>query len=76
MQILELVIAFFAFPDVYIDFFDGIKFLSSDLLTLKKKCSNIRVSCIIVKSSVGCSVELVTHLTFSIYKEHLVNLRY
>lgn len=37
MQILELVIAFFCFPDVSIDFFDDTKFSSSDLLTLKKK---------------------------------------
>lgn len=78
MQILELVIAFFCFPDVSIDFFDDTKFSSSDLLTLKKKkkSSSTRVSCFIVKSSVGCSIELVTHLTFSIYKEHLVYLRY
>lgn len=36
MQILELVIAFFVFPDVSIDFFfDDTKFSSFNLLTLK-----------------------------------------
>lgn len=36
MQILALVIAFFVFPDVSIDFFDDTKFPSSDLLMLKE----------------------------------------
>lgn len=74
---LEPVIAFFVFPDVSIDFFDDTEFSSPDLLILKKKkSSSTRVSCIIIKFSVGCSIELVTHLTFSIYKEHLLYLRY
>lgn len=36
MQILELVIAFFVFPDVSIDFFDDTEFSTSDFLMLKE----------------------------------------